>query len=174
LTLAKRFRERNSDRGERVTQGKERQREIETASFSCLKGSPILVFRARNDLCACSVFRDRLNAREQKRERYDTNTFSHHLPLGQDEFRFVSDAGRQARKATISTAAAKIIFTTAIAKIIFTTKNNYNALVLGSNNRHTHTTEHTTEHIQHTHNTVITLITHRTHRHKTPAVRSRA
>jgi hypothetical protein len=139
LTLAKRFRERNSDRGERVTQGKERQREIETASFSCLKGSPILVFRARNDLCACSVFRDRLNAREQKRERYDTNTFSHHLPLGQDEFRFVSDAGRQARKATISTAAAKIIFTTAIAKIIFTTKNNYNALMLGSNNRHTHT-----------------------------------
>jgi hypothetical protein len=157
LTLAKRFRERNSDRGERVTQGKERQREIETASFSCLKGSPILVFRARNDLCACSVFRDRLNAREQKRERYDTNTFSHHLPLGQDEFRFVSDAGRQARKATISTAAAKIIFTTAIAKIIFTTKNNYNALGVGikqqthtvdTHNR-THNRTHTT-HVLHT------------------------
>jgi hypothetical protein len=102
------------------------------------------------------------------------NTFSHHLPLGQDEFRFVSDAGRQARKATISTAAAKIIFTTAIAKIIFTTKNNYNALVLGSNNRHTHTQPNTQPNTMIQHTQHCNYITHRTHRntHKNTNTRS--
>ena len=65
-----------------------------------------------------------IDSTQESRER---DTISHHLPVGQDEFRFVvSDAGRQATKATISTA--KIVFTTAIAK------NDYNALVLESYN----------------------------------------
>jgi uncharacterized membrane protein len=98
-----------------------------------------------------------IDSTQETESRRERDTFSHHLPLGQDEFRFVSDAGRQARKATISTAAAKIIFTTAIAKIIFTTKNNYNALGVGikqqthtvdTHNR-THNRTHTT-HVLHT------------------------
>ena len=51
-----------------------------------------------------------IDTTQESRER---DTISQHLPVGQDEFRFVSNAGRQAMKATISTA--KIIFTTAIA-----------------------------------------------------------
>ena len=130
-----------------------------------------------------------IDSTQESRER---DTISHHLPVGQDEFRFVSDAGRQATKATISTAK------------IISIANNYNLECAGvgithtqpntqpntqpkrsrrnclqaritimrwcwnhtARNRHTHThtTEHsdTTEHTQHTHNTV----THKTH--KTP------
>ena len=56
----------------------------------------------------CNAVCSEIDTTQESRER---DTISQHLPVGQDEFRFV--AGRQAMKATISTA--KIIFTTAIA-----------------------------------------------------------